>query len=161
MEYKMIELYKPKLEDLCFKQAMLADEATMSYNHAWGGVIPFPQEKWTGWYDRWILRHESTRFYRYIKEYDTFIGEVAYHFDEEKQIYLADVIVYAPCRGKGYGRMALDLLCEAARERGVRSLYDEIALDNPSVEMFLKCGFREVARTEETVLVKKELGEDL
>ena len=50
----MLTLYEPKYEDLWFRQMMLADEDTMSYNHAWGGTIPFGEDKWRGWYDCWI-----------------------------------------------------------------------------------------------------------
>ncbi len=32
----MISLYKPKLEDLWFRQMFMADEETMSYNNNWG-----------------------------------------------------------------------------------------------------------------------------
>ena len=45
----MLTLYEPKYEDLWFRQMMLADEDTMSYNHAWGGTIPFGEDKWRGW----------------------------------------------------------------------------------------------------------------
>ena len=153
----MIEFYKPALEDLWFKETMLGDAQTMSYNHAYGGTIPFPKEKWAAWYDRWVIHHNNQRFYRYIQENNTFLGEAAYHFDEERQIYIADVIVYAPHRGKGFGRQALLRLCESAKSNGVRELFDDIAIDNPSVALFLKCGFREVLRTDEYVLVKKDL----
>lgn len=47
----MLTLYEPKYEDLWFRQMMLADEDTMSYNHAWGGTIPFGEDKWRSWYD--------------------------------------------------------------------------------------------------------------
>lgn len=153
----MVELYKPRIEDLWFREKMLSDDQTMSYNHAYGGTISFPKEKWESWYRRWILAQEGRRFYSYIKENDTFLGEVAYHFDEERQMHIADVIIYAPYRGKGYGRQALLLLCETARGNGVSVLFDDIAIDNPSVALFLKCGFTEVLRTSEYVLVKKEL----
>ena len=43
-----------------------------------------------------------------------FVGEIAYHFDGEK--HLADVIVYAPYRRRGYGAAGLALLCAAAKE---------------------------------------------
>jgi len=153
----MIELYKPNLDDLHFKETMLGDEQTMAYNHAYGGTIPFPEERWAAWYDRWITHHENKRFYRYIKVNDTFVGEAAYHFDDERRIYIADVIIHAPYRRKGYGCAALMLLCVAAKDNGVRELYDDIAIDNQSVHMFLNCGFSEVMRTDEYVLVKKEL----
>lgn len=151
----MIEFYKPAIEDLWFKEKMLGDEHTMSYNNAYGGTIPFPKEKWTNWHDRWIVHHENKRFYRYIKEDDTFLGEVAYHLDEERQIYLADVIVYAPYRRKGYGHKALELLCETAKSNGIEELFDDIAIDNPSIEMFFECGFEEVSRTKESILMRK------
>lgn len=153
----MVELYKPQIEDLWFREKMLSDEQTMSYNHAYGGIISFPKEKWESWYNRWILEPENKRFYRYIKENGSFLGEVAYYFDEERRIHIVDVIIYAPYRGKGYGRRALLQLCETAKCNGVRTLFDDIASDNPSVALFLKCGFVEVQRTSEYVLVKKEL----
>ncbi len=153
----MTELYKPQTEDLWFKEKMLGDEQTMSYNHAYGGTIAFPEEKWASWHDRWITNHENKRFYRYIKENGAFVGEAAYHLDEERQIYIADVIIYAPYRGKGYGRKALLLLCESAKNAGIGALYDDIAIDNTSIVLFIKCGFEEVLRTDEYILVKKEL----
>ena len=153
----MIELYEPHVDDLWFKEQMLSDDQTMAYNHAYGGTILFPKEYWADWYKRWIVNHDGKCFYRYIKEKDTFVGEVAYHFDRKRQIYIADVIVFAPYRGKGYGRNGLLLLCKVAKENGIKELYDDIAIDNSSVELFLKCGFVEVLRTSEYMLVKKEL----
>ena len=38
----MVTACKPKPEDLWFRQKLLADEETMSYNLAWGGTISFP-----------------------------------------------------------------------------------------------------------------------
>ena len=67
------------------------------------------------------------------------------------------MIIYAPYRGKGYGRKGLLLLCETAKVNGIGELYDDIAIDNSSVTLFLKCGFTEVLRTNEYVLVKKEI----
>lgn len=153
----MLELYEPLIEDLWFKEKMMSDEQTMSYNHAYGGTIPFPKEYWAAWYARWIKSHDRKRFYRYIKQNGVFVGEVAYYLDEERQMHIADVIIHAPHRGKGYGRKALVLLCDAAKDNGVRELYDDIAIDNPSVALFFKCGFVEVLRTSEYVFVKKEL----
>ena len=153
----MLELYKPDVNDLWFRKKMMSDEQTMSYNHAYGGTISFPEECWTDWYDRWLTNSNGQRFYRYIKENNFYIGEAAYYFDAERQIYIADVVIYAPYRGKGYGREGLLLLCEAAKENGVKELYDDIAVDNPSVSLFLKCGFVEVLRTCKYILVKKEM----
>ena len=152
-----LTLYKPEIEDLWFKEQMLGDAQTMSYNQPYGGTISFPRERWESWYDRWILNHEGRRFYRYLVSEKEFVGEIAFHFDEDARLYLADVLVYAPHRGKGYGRQALQLLCQAAKDNGIAELYDEITADNPAVSLFLNCGFTEVTRTEETVLLKKEI----
>ena len=62
----MVKLYKPKINDLWFKELMLSDEETMSYNLMWGGTIPFPKEEWEDWYDYWIVNHDNKRFYRYV-----------------------------------------------------------------------------------------------
>lgn len=154
----MLTLYEPRLEDLWFRQMMLEDEETMSYNHAWGGTILWPKERWQGWYDEWIIHHQSRRFYRYLQdETGAFIGEIAYHYDDEISGYIADIIVYAKYRGKGYGSQGLDLLLTAARKNGIRVLYDNISIDNPARKLFLKHGFSEEYRTEEIIMLKREL----
>ena len=155
----MITTYKPKLQDLWFRQQFMADEATMSYNAAWGGTIPFPESEWQEWYDHWLVHHDHKRFYRYLQvpESERFVGEIAYHYDDERAIWLANVIVAAQYRGKGYGRAGLRLLCDAAKESGVDVLRDDIAIDNPAVGLFLKAGFTEEYRTDEIIMLKKNL----
>ena len=156
-----LALYRPKLEELRFREKLLGDEATMSYNAAWGGVIVFPESRWAEWYESWIVPDESKRFYRYLTDRLTgeFVGEIAYHFDEERAVTTANVIVLAEYRGRGYGTEALGLLCGAAREHDVRVLYDDIAIDNPAITMFLKAGFTEEYRTDMIIMLKKELGD--
>ena len=90
-------------------------------------------------------------------EEDTFIGEVAYHFDAELNGYIANVIIYAKYRGKGYGGMALNLLCLSAKENGLSELYDDIAIDNSAIKLFIKNGFVEMTRTNDKVILKKQL----
>ena len=155
----MLSLYKPACEELWFKQALLSDPATMSYNNAWGGVISFPREKWQTWYDVWFGEPEDQRFYRYLSDpaIDQFVGETAWHFDSARQIYLCDVIVHAKYRGRGYGAEGLSLLCKAAKEKGIDALYDDIAADNPSVQLFLAHGFSVHHRTDDIVTVERIL----
>ena len=155
----MIVLYKPKLKDLWFRQQFMADEATMFYNAAWGGTIPFPESAWEDWYDYWLVHHENKRFYRYLRDSDsnTFVGEIAYHYDKELSAWLADVIIASEFRGKGFGAEGLRLLCEAAAANGIDVLRDNIAIDNPAVSLFLKAGFTEEYRTDEIIMLKKDL----
>ncbi|MBD5453039.1 MAG: GNAT family N-acetyltransferase [Lachnospiraceae bacterium] len=155
----MVTLYIPTLEDLWFRQKFLSDSETMSYNYAWGGTIDFPENKWANWYDFWIRNPENKRFYRYLMKADSnlFVGEAAYHYDEKLDIFIADIIIPAQYRGQGYGTAGLNLLCEAAKNNGIETLYDDIAIDNPAIDLFLKNGFREEYRTNEIIMLKKEL----
>ena len=153
----MLETVVPAVEDLWFRERLLADEETMSYNHAWGGTIAFPKESWREWHDHWIADHEGKRYYRYLKDENGFVGEIAYHYDSEYDGYVANVIVFSEFRGKGYGARGLELLCAAAKENGITALYDDIAIDNTAAELFLKQGFHEKFRTEEKIVLKKNL----
>ena len=154
----MLKIHVPEYKELRFRQEMMADEDTMSYNRAWGGTIPFPEEDWEEWYDYWIVNHEGKRFYRYVQDAEgRFVGEIAYHYDREEQKYITDVIIHAKYRGRGYGGAALDLLCDAAKESGVTELYDNIAVDNPAIGMFIRHGFSEDYRTEDAIFLKKTL----
>ena len=154
----MLTLYEPKYEDLWFRQMMLEDEDTMSYNHAYGGTIPWPEDKWSSWYNYWIDCHENKRYYRYLKNEDgQFVGEISYRYDTEIQHEIANVIIYSIYRKKGYGSEALTLLCSVAKNNGISVLYDDIAIDNPSITLFLKHGFVEESRTGEKIIIKKEL----
>lgn len=154
-----ITLHRPAMDELSFRQEWLADPDTMAFNHAYGGTINFPKERWADWYARWVEDATGQRFYRYLYDVgqDAFVGEVAYHFDGELDAYICDVIVPATHRGRGYGSHGLTLLCQAAKERGVIRLQDNIAVDNPSISVFLKSGFREVYRNDKYILVAKDL----
>lgn len=155
----MISLYKPTVSDLWFREKMMNDPETMSYNDLWGGTIPFPKEKWNKWHQTWIQNDSRERYYRYLisEENGLFVGEAAYHLDPVRGIYLSDIVVFSEYRRKGYGSEGLLLLCEAAKENGITILYDELAAGNSSLSLFLKNGFSVDCRTSKTVLVKKEL----
>lgn len=155
----MLILYIPKLEDLWFREEFMNDPYTMSYNNAYGGTISFPKEKWGDWYDKWIINHENKRYYRYLLNSETneFVGEIAYHLDYTRNIYIADIIICAKYRGRGYGTKGLDLLCRAAKDNGLTILYDDIAADNPSIRMFLNNGFTVDCQTDDIIMVKRIL----
>ena len=153
----MLKAITPALEDMWFRESLMADEETMAYNHAWGGTIPFPKEDWAEWYDYWVINHEGKRYYRYLKDENGFVGEIAYHYDSEYDGYVANIIIHSKYRGQGYGAQGITLLCEAAKAAGITELYDDIAIDNTAIRLFLKQGFYECCRTEEIILLKKEL----
>lgn len=154
-----LSLVTPSLPDMHFRKALLADEATMSYNHAYGGTIDFAENRWETWYSKWISSQNPQYFYRYLYSpmLNAYVGEAAYHYEPETDRYLCDVIVHSQFRGKGFGKLGLSLLCQAAKKNGIPALYDDILLDNPSVNLFLKNGFQEVGRTDDAYIVKKDL----
>ncbi len=151
------ELTVPAYGDLWFRRQMMEDPDTMSYNHSWGGTIPFPEEDWKDWYDHWVVYHEEKRFYRHVTVGGRFVGETAYHWDSGYGACMADVIIYAPFRGKGYGGRALDMLCQAVKDNGFTFVRDDMALDNPAVSLFLRHGFREEYRDGSIMMLKKDL----
>lgn len=55
------------------------------------------------------------------------------------------------------GNRGMDLLYDVAKKNGVTLLYDGIANDNPAITFFLKHGFVEEYRTDEIIMLKKEL----
>ena len=153
-----VYFHKPQAEELWFREALLADPETMSYNAAWGGTIPFTRDKWEKWYDIWVKNPDKC-FYRYAAtgKSGSFVGEAAWHYDAERQIYATDIIIMARYRGRGYGSRALELLCDEARKAGIRELHDDIAAGNPGIGLFIRHGFREEYRTDKIIMLKKEL----
>ena len=153
----MVEFYRPSIGELGFRQRLLADLETMSFNP--GGTIVFPEEKWTGWYHKWLESEGGERFYRYIRDSRSgeLAGEAAWYLDDARNIYICSIIIDAARRGRGYGGESLELLCREARLRGITELYDDIAADNRSVGLFLRHGFTVVSSDDVAVLVKRQL----
>lgn len=154
----MLELVKPKYEELAFRQELLADEETMSYNAKWGGTIDFSLNRWGDWYKEWVLSPDR-KFYRYLYSvvYNAFVGEIAYHFDNEYQCYICDVIVKNHYRRKGFGKIGLMLLLDAAKEQGISVIYDNIAADNKAVRLFEQWGFKEIWKNEDFIMLERNL----
>ena len=48
-------------------------------------------------------------------------------------------------------------MCDDAKANGVEILYDDIAIDNPAIKLFLKVGFCEEYWTNEIIMLKKVL----
>ena len=155
---KLLSFHIPSLEEMSFRQKLLADEETMSYNAKWGSTINFPKEKWEITYKR-LINENDKNFYAYLysNKQKCFIGEVGYWYDEEVGEFITNILIHAKYRNKGYRTIALTMLCDLAKKKGISFLSDTIALDNPSISIFLKQGFREVMRTNEYILIKKRI----
>ena len=117
-ETDALRLYVPQPEDGWFYIRMLSDQATMAYNAPWfppDGCIPFTEADWPSWYGKWIDQ-EPERFYAYLqrKADGAFVGSVNFHHDPERDWWDMGILIYAPERGRGYGRQGLRLLLDRA-----------------------------------------------
>ena len=113
-----LQLYVPHPEDGWFYVKMMSDPETMAYNAPWSppdGCIPAPEAEWLRIQESWI-RKEPERFYAFLQRKcdGAFVGDVNYHYNAEKDWCDMGIVIYAPERGKGYGKQGLHLLLDRA-----------------------------------------------
>ena len=138
----MLMLKLPTMAEMPFRAAMMADPATMSYNAPWyppDGTIPFPEENWTAWLQKWETP-SAERFYAFLmNEQGELVGEC--HWADYGATM--GVVVKAEYRGRGYGHQALRLLIEQAfRYPEIDALWDTFEPDRESaLATFQRAGF--------------------
>ena len=144
-----ISLHVPEYSELWYRQKLLADPNTMSYNKGDGsenGCIDFPEEKWQSWYNCWMAG-TSDRFYAYIVLDSEFIGEVNLYKSSGKGFYEdcydMGIVIESRYRGNGYAAKALDLLLETAfKELGAASVHNEFeSCRDAALRLHLNAGF--------------------
>ena len=159
-ESEPLELHVPALNELWFRQKMMSDPDTMSYNagyddfegyHRDTGCIDFPESAWEEWYEHWIGR-EPERFYAYIRRRadGEFLGEVCCYHVPERDWYDMGIVLFAPYRGRGYAVPALRLLIDRAfRVCGVTRLHNYFEPSRISArKAHLAAGFHEIVTPE-------------
>ena len=172
---KNISLYVPSLEDYWYEEKVQSDPLSMSYNagydvsyygyHYDTGCIDFPKDRWKESFER---RIKENRYFAYVKDNDLneFVGYVNYHYNKNDNRYDCGIVIESKYRGLGYAKIALELLCEVAKENGIKELYDNFEIDREhTLKLFESVGFKIVE--EQTwkkfgedvkgVLVRKEL----
>lgn len=122
-----LEWYLPKREDLWFRQELLSDPDTMSYNkgydlgfpeyHKDTGCIDFPESSWDGWHARWVAA-QPERFYAYLRrrEDGAFLGEINLYRKGEPGWYEMGIVLHSKYRGRGYSGKGMELLLRHAFE---------------------------------------------
>lgn len=131
-----LHLHVPLYDELWYRQRMLEDPATMSYNRGYDlavagynretGCIAFPESIWREWYDRWIGL-EPERFYAYlVRSSDgAFLGEVCLRRHESGAWHEMGIVLEACRRGQGYAREGLALLLRHAfAHPGVQAVHN-------------------------------------
>jgi len=153
---KNIVLYIPKIEDYRYEEKIQSDPLSMNYNagydvsyygyHYDTGCIDFPNEKWQETFDK---RKNENKYFAYIKDNDLneFVGYVNYHYNKNDDRYECGILIDSQHRGKGYSKDALKLLCNTARNNGVKELYDNFELDRGNtLNIFKEVGFEIVEK---------------
>ena len=124
---KKLYLHVPSIDELWYRQQLLNDPDTMSYNrnydldiegyHKDTGCLDFPKEDWQAWYQYFVCG-EPMRFYAYIvrSEDEAFIGEVNLHKVQSHDWYEMGIVLEHKHRGNGYAEEALNLLLKHAFE---------------------------------------------
>ena len=151
---KKVELYVPTVNDLWFRQELLSDPATMSYNagedvnysgyHPGTGCIDFPKSVWVNFEKK---LKDPNFFYAYIKDEETqkFVGNVHFRLDEQTKKASIDIVVKAEFRGQGYMKPSLMLLFEVAKAKGVKYLTDTLEESREvALKGFYELGFKRV-----------------
>lgn len=125
----LLYLHVPAYEELWYRQKIMQDPDTMSYNKGYDlnfdgydkltGCIAFPEKEWAHWYS-YFIGQEPVRFYAYIvRESDgEFIGEVNVHINENDDWYHMGIVLEAKYRGKGY---SVIIASACFRKNGCRS----------------------------------------
>ena len=153
-----LELHVPTIEELDYRQKIMSDPETMSYNkgydpgfdgyHSDTGCIDFHENEWQDWYE-YFVGYEPERFYAYIKRKadGAFIGEVNVHKSGDED-YDMGILIEAKYRGQGYSKEALNLLLKHAfEEMGVKNVHNVFEDERDvALKVHLDCGFREVSR---------------
>lgn len=154
---KNLSLYRPKLDELWYREKLLGDRATMEYNKRCNlgfpeydnetGCIEFPKEKWQNWYN-YFIGNEPERFYAYIVCCDDgkFIGEVNLHRNGDNNNYDMGIVIENTYRGKGYAGEALSLLIEYGFEKlGANSIHNDFEQSRiAALRTHLSAGFKEI-----------------
>lgn len=172
---KNISLYIPKIEDYWYEEKVQSDPDSMGYNagydvsyygyHYDTGCIDFPKNKWKESFER---RIKENRYFAYIldNDLDEFVGYVNYRYNKSDNRYDCGIVIESKYRGHGYAKVALELLCNVARENGVKELYDNFEIDREhTLKLFESVGFKIVEKQTwkkfgkdvKGVLVRKEL----
>lgn len=149
-------LHVPLLKELDYRQYILSNPETMSYNKGYElgienynnatGCIYFEEKYWNEWYAKWI-NAGTNRYYAYFKDKVSgeFIGDISFRYEETKDAHCIGIVIEDKHRGKGYSTKGLILLAEKAfNDLGIDRLRNDIPLERIyAIKGHKKAGFKE------------------
>lgn len=165
-----LQLYIPLPEDSWFYVKMMSDPKTMAYNVPWfppDGCIPAPESEWLELQKSWIGKVPE-RFYAFLQRKcdGVFVGDVNYHYNPKQNWWNMGIVIYAPERGKGYGKQGLYLLLDRAfKVDGVFRLHNDFEITREAAYHIHKAvGFREMGKVDGIIrleLTREEYLQDI
>ena len=171
-----LSLYVPSLDELWYREKIMKDSETMSYNKGYDisssgydketGCIVFPKEEWRDWYD-YFVGNEPERFYAYIvrNKDHTFIGEVNVHKNSTTQWYEMGIVIEAKYRGQKYAVEGLLLLLDYAfNSLNAEVVHNDLEIDREAaLHTHISAGFTEYRRENNIVelLITQEKWKDM
>jgi phosphinothricin acetyltransferase len=110
-------------------------------------------------WEKWDERH--LQFARLVmRDGETILGWAALSPVSRRDVYrgVAELTVYVSenARGRGIGRALLEALIDESEKNGIWTLQASIFPENTaSIQLHLRCGFREVGRRERIAMLKR------
>ena len=152
-----LNLHVPSFEELEYRQKILSQEDTMSYNKEYNlgienynnetGCIDFSKKYWKNWYTKWISESVD-RYYAYIVNSNTgdFIGEICFYYEKQNNLYRIGIVIESKYRGNGYCSKALIKLADKAfNDFDIKKLRNVIPLEREyAIKGHKRAGFKEV-----------------
>ncbi len=159
-----LSLYVPSLAELWYRQSIMKDPETMSYNKGYDmsfdgydketGCIAFPKEEWEDWYN-YFVGNEPECFYAYIvrNEDNAFIGEVNVHKNNKMPWYDMGIVIEAKYRGHKYAVEGLLLLLDYAFNKlHAEAVHNDFEIHREAaLHTHMSVGFKEYKRENEIV----------
>lgn len=150
-------LHIPSFEELDYRQRILSQPDTMSYNRGYElgfenydnetGCINFRKEYWMDWYSVWVS-NEPQRYYAYLTQIksNNYIGDVCFHYDKYSNSHCIGIVIEAKYRGNGYCSEGLIKLAEKAfDDLNINKLRNDIPVDRrAAIAGHKKAGFKEI-----------------
>ncbi len=147
---KKVNLYVPEVKDLWFRQLVMSDPGSMSYNagydvsyagyHYDTGCIDFPEENWETWHKEKIA--SGAIFYAYIQDSETkkFVGYLNYRKEGDK--CMMGIVMHSKSQGQGYMRPAMKALIARAKQDGITTICDNVPKSREhALRVFFDLGF--------------------
>ena len=112
----------------------------------------FGRESYSKWIYRWLLKDERTIFLKAVKD-NTILGFIVGRVEKFKKRLVGRIYtlnVRPKLRGKGIGKLLMEIIEESFKREGCEEIILEVAVDNlPALNLYRRMGYRFVEKLED------------